>query len=76
MGRTFGWDYPPGCSEQDIPGNRPEDSEWERLNDDLVASGLTAQEIRALVFDGGPGDKTVVRKMRRVKDRKFKREAK
>jgi hypothetical protein len=29
MDRTFGWEYPPGVSESDIPGNRPEDLEWE-----------------------------------------------
>lgn len=27
----FGWDLPPGCSVNDIPGNRPEDAEWEKL---------------------------------------------
>ena len=27
----FGWDLPPGVSVNDIPGNRPEDAEWEQL---------------------------------------------
>jgi len=27
----FGWDLPPGCSINDIPGNRPEDGYWEEL---------------------------------------------
>jgi hypothetical protein len=29
----FGWDLPPGCSVSDIPGNRPEDVEWERIEE-------------------------------------------
>jgi len=24
-----GYNLPPGCSESDIPGNRPEDMEWD-----------------------------------------------
>ena len=27
----FGWDLPPGCSINDIPGNRPEDCEQEEM---------------------------------------------
>lgn len=37
---------PPGCSVSDIPGNRPEDEAWELLFDDILNSGLTAQEAR------------------------------
>jgi len=29
----FGWDLPPGCSINDIPGNRPEDMEAEAIQD-------------------------------------------
>jgi len=32
MGRgIFGWDLPPGVHLSDIPGNRPEDVEWEKV---------------------------------------------
>jgi hypothetical protein len=27
----FGWDLPPGCSINDIPGNSDEDAKWEQL---------------------------------------------
>jgi len=27
----FGWDLPPGCHVSDIPGNRPEDGAWEKI---------------------------------------------
>ena len=27
----FGWELPPGVSVNDIPGNRPEDGEWEAI---------------------------------------------
>ena len=27
----FGWDLPPGVSPSDIPGNRPEDEAWEKI---------------------------------------------
>lgn len=33
MDRTFGWELPPGVSERDIPGNRPEDEAWEHAVD-------------------------------------------
>jgi len=29
----FGWDLPPGVCLSDIPGNRPEDEEWEQIVD-------------------------------------------
>ena len=31
MFRGFGWNLPPGVSPSDIPGNRPEDAEWEAI---------------------------------------------
>ena len=31
----FGWDLPPGCSVSDIPGNRPEDAEWESIEENF-----------------------------------------
>jgi len=31
----FGWDLPPGCSINDIPGNRPEDVKWEAIIDNF-----------------------------------------
>ena len=31
----FGWDLPPGVSVSDIPGNRPEDAEWEKLEQEF-----------------------------------------
>ena len=30
---NFGWDYPPGVSESDIPGNRPIDELWDHVID-------------------------------------------
>lgn len=27
----FGWSLPPGCRVSDIPGNRPQDEEWEAI---------------------------------------------
>ena len=32
----FGWDLPPGVSVSDIPGNRPEDVEWEKIIEDFL----------------------------------------
>lgn len=28
-----GFNLPPGCNVSDIPGNRPEDAEWERIEE-------------------------------------------
>jgi hypothetical protein len=39
---------PPGCSVSDIPGNRPEDAEWEEMNDCLFQV-LDQQGFEALV---------------------------
>lgn len=39
MGRNpFGWDLPPGCSDSDIPGNRPEDIDREKWEDEMLPS--------------------------------------
>jgi hypothetical protein len=35
VSRIFGWDLPPGCSASDIPGNRPEDEDWEEIYDNF-----------------------------------------
>ena len=45
------WNMPPGVSEADIPGNRPEDIEWDLLFDWLSDSGLTPTQIREAVSD-------------------------
>ena len=45
------WNMPPGISEADIPGNRPEDQEWDGLFDWLADSGLTPTQIREAVSD-------------------------
>ena len=37
---------PPGCSESDIPGNRPEDVAWDNLLDEIAGSGLDIEEAR------------------------------
>jgi hypothetical protein len=43
-----GWNMPPGCSEGDIPGNRPWDIEIEKLFDELdgmIVTFLNDSEI-------------------------------
>jgi hypothetical protein len=40
---------PPGVCDNDIPGNRPEDQEWDDLLDFLSDCGLAAIEIRAAI---------------------------
>lgn len=40
---------PPGVNPADIPGNGPEDEEWDRLYDWLAGTGLTPHEIREAV---------------------------
>ena len=42
-----GSNLPPGVSSNDIPGDRPEDVEWDRLFDVISACDLTAWEARA-----------------------------
>ena len=41
-----GFNLPPGCSVSDIPGNSSEDAAWDKLFEDIGASGLTADEAR------------------------------
>lgn len=47
--REFGWDLPPGVRESDIPGNRPEDVEWDRLFEWLSDCGLSPRDIREAI---------------------------
>lgn len=37
---------PPGIVESDLPGNSAEDAAFDKLYDDIAASGLSAQEAR------------------------------
>ena len=37
--------YPPGVTESMIPGNRPEDLEWEEIYDWLVDVDIEPQEL-------------------------------
>ena len=37
---------PPGCSESDIPGNRPEDIAFDTFVEELAASGCSTEELR------------------------------
>ncbi len=37
---------PPGVTDSMIPGNRPEDTLWEQLCDDICGSGLTIEEAQ------------------------------
>jgi len=51
-----GFNMPPGCSPQDIPGNRPEDGTWEEAWDWACAridqEGLTPEEFRRAILVG------------------------
>ena len=40
----FGWDLPPGVRECDIPGNRPEDIEYEKLMESHVYPWLEEKD--------------------------------
>ena len=42
---------PPGVTDGMLPGNRPEDVAWDELNDWLIDTGLTPEEIRQRVND-------------------------
>lgn len=48
--------FPPGCSANDIPGNRPEDEAWERVVDWFIEysseTDLTPEEIKRAVLMG------------------------
>lgn len=55
---------PPGISESDIPGNRPEDFEWEffheQIDNDCYDIGLTVEEAR-LAWSRGVDTITAIR---------------
>ena len=46
--RTFGWGLPPGVRASDIPGNRPEDEEWEKVVEGFYGIALSEDERKAL----------------------------
>ncbi len=50
---------PPGVSESDIPGNRPEDVEWEQFIDDISAEPISAQEARQIWETGKAAIETI-----------------
>jgi hypothetical protein len=37
-----GWNLPPGCNVSDIPGNRPEELEWEARLDKVLEAAQSA----------------------------------
>lgn len=41
---------PPGMTDRMIPGNTPEDEEWESLFNDMATWGLSPAEIRRRVL--------------------------
>jgi hypothetical protein len=41
----FGWDLPPGVRVSDIPGNRPEDEEWEKILEGFWDSKHCSDEL-------------------------------
>lgn len=42
---------PPGCESHMIPGNRPEDAEWDLLIEEMIVDwGLSPAEIRRRVL--------------------------
>ena len=41
-----GFNLPPGVNVSDIPGNRPEDEEWDNVIEAIFASGLSPEEVR------------------------------
>lgn len=49
-----GWNLPPGVSESDIPGNRPEDIAREQKFEELLSEGLTEAEAEAKLEDWDP----------------------
>ena len=48
----FGWDLPPGVSESDIPGNRPEDERWDLILGQVY--DMTPQEVLRKLNDHAP----------------------
>lgn len=68
-----GSNLPPGVTESMIPGNRPEDAEWDAFydwfEDQCVESGFTVEEVRLAVtigFSGLKGVKKDLNEMFRV----------
>ena len=57
---------PPGVTDADIPGNRPEDREWEEFHEwiDEVAAehGYSPEQLKALITDGVNLDLCIGRK--------------
>ena len=51
----FGWDLPPGVSANMIPGNRPEDEAWEKLEEEFYAS-LDTVDMEIVDTTAGIGD--------------------
>jgi len=45
-----GWNMPPGCNENMIPGNRPEDIRYEKLCEE-IAGILGNEELSDTTFD-------------------------
>ncbi len=47
---------PPGVTESMIPGNRPEDMEWERFwdwaNDQFIDAGITVEQAYEVINNG------------------------
>ena len=56
---------PPGCSVNDIPGNTPEDMEWEEFNEqidrDSTKHGLSIEDCR-LVWQCGLATWPIIQK--------------
>ena len=42
---SFGWNLPPGCRVSDIPGNRPQDEQWERLSQRFLEDYWNPDEL-------------------------------
>lgn len=47
-----GSDLPPGVRESDIPGNRPEDAEWDRLFEEIVEAFDDPDRVRVRLSFG------------------------
>lgn len=51
-----GWNLPPGVTESMLPGNRPEDAEWDTFAewsfDQYIDSGLDVDDCKKAVLLG------------------------